>query len=165
MNRRSSGSVWSIALGGATSRSTQLARDLAFPYGLAAGKDDTLLVSEAWRHRVVAIDPRTPKSPRPVLSDLPAYPSRITPTEGGGYWLALFAPRNQLVEFVLREDEYRRRMIDSVDPVMKSGSTVGGSEPGLRDQGETRPVSHSPPPRSRLISLTLHCPCSFTPNT
>ena len=31
-------------------------------------------------------------------------------------WLALFAPRNQLVEFVLREDDYRRRMIETIDP-------------------------------------------------
>ncbi|HVY98854.1 MAG TPA: hypothetical protein VHA35_05095 [Dongiaceae bacterium] len=115
MNRRSSGSVWSIALGGGAPRATQLARNLAFPYGLALGRDGTLLVSEAWRHRVVAIDPAAPKPPRAVLADLPAYPCRIAPAEGG-YWLALFAPRNQLVEFVLREEGYRRRMVSTIDP-------------------------------------------------
>ena len=36
-------------------------------------------------------------------------PARIVPADDG-YWLALFAPRNQLVEFVLKEDDYRRRM-------------------------------------------------------
>jgi hypothetical protein len=115
MNRRASGSVWRIALGGAKPQVTQLAGNLAFPYGLALGKDGTLLVSESWRHRVVAIDPITPKPSRIVLADLPAYPARIVPAEGG-YWLALFAPRNQLVEFVLREEEYRRRMVATIDP-------------------------------------------------
>jgi hypothetical protein len=116
MNRRSSGSVWRIALGGGKPQATRLAASLAFPDGLALGKDGTLLVSEAWRHRVVAVDAAAAKAPRAVLSDLPAYPSRIVPASGGGYWLALFAPRNQLVEFVLREEGYRRRMVATIDP-------------------------------------------------
>jgi hypothetical protein len=116
MNRRSTGSVWRLDLSGGGSQATQLARDLAFPNGLAPAKDGTLLVSEAWRHRVVAVDARSAKAPHAMLSDLPAYPSRIAVAEGGGYWLALFAPRNQLVEFVLREEEYRRRMVATIDP-------------------------------------------------
>jgi hypothetical protein len=111
MNRRSTGSVWRIALNGKDA--TPLARNLAFPNGLAPGAG-TLLVSEAWRHRVVALDDG--KTPRAVLSELPAYPSRIVPASAGGYWLAMFAPRNQLVEFVLREEEYRRRMVATIDP-------------------------------------------------
>jgi hypothetical protein len=114
MNRRVSGSVWRIALGG--SEATPLARNLAFPYGLAIGPDGTLLASEAWRHRVVALDQKAAKLPRAALSDLPAYPARIAPASGGGFWLAFFAPRNQLVEFVLREEAYRRRMVSGIDP-------------------------------------------------
>ncbi len=116
MNRRATGSVWRVALGGGNPQVTRLARNLAFPSGLALATDGTLLVSEAWRHRVIAIDATAAKPPRAVLSDLPAYPSRIVPAEGGGYWLALFAPRNQLVEFVLQEEEYRRRMVATIDP-------------------------------------------------
>ncbi|MES1152457.1 MAG: hypothetical protein ABUL54_11210 [Dongia sp.] len=112
MNRRASGSVWRVTLGSAP-QAVPLARNLAFPDGLALGKDGTVLVSEAWRHRVTAVDAATPKT---VLSELPAYPSRIVAAEGGGYWLALFAPRNQLVEFVLREEGYRRRMVETIDP-------------------------------------------------
>jgi len=112
MTRRASGSVWRIALG-AKPQATQLARNLAFPNGLALGRDGAVLVSEAWRHRVIAINGA---ASRPVLTDLPAYPSRIAAAEGGGYWLALFAPRNQLVEFVLREEGYRRRMVETIDP-------------------------------------------------
>jgi len=113
MNRRASGSVWRIALGG-KAEATPLACNLAFPYGLASGANGTVLVSESWRHRIVALD--SGKAPRPVLSDLPAYPARIAPASDGGYWLALFAPRNQLVEFVLREQDYRRRMVATIDP-------------------------------------------------
>ena len=114
MNRRSSGSVWRIALGGKGHDATQLANALAFPYGLAVGGSG-LLVAEAWRHRVLTLDFNAQK-PRAVLSDLPAYPARIAPASAGGFWLALFAPRNQLVEFVLREEAYRRRMVDTIDP-------------------------------------------------
>jgi len=113
MNRRATGSVWRIALKGKSCEATSLARNLAFPYGLALGANGAILVSEAWRHRILALDSG---KPRAVLSDLPAYPSRIAPAAGGGYWLALFAPRNQLVEFVLREEEYRRRMVETIDP-------------------------------------------------
>ncbi len=115
MDRRASGSVWRIALADPARTATLLARDLAFPYGLAAGRDGALLVSESWRHRVVALDAGAAKPPREVLSDLPAYPCRIVAI-GGEFWLALFAPRNQLVEFVLREEAYRRRMVAQIDP-------------------------------------------------
>lgn len=115
MNRRASGSVWRIALAQRGQPAVQLARDLAFPYGLAAGRDGVLLVSEAWRHRVIAIDAGAAKPARELLSDLPAYPCRIA-AAGNGFWLALFAPRNQLVEFVLREEGYRRRMVATIDP-------------------------------------------------
>jgi hypothetical protein len=110
MNRRSTGSVWRVTLGG---DAKPLARNLAFPYGLALGVNGAILASEAWRHRVVALE--NGKAPRAVLSDLPAYPARIAPAPAG-HWLALFAPRNQLIEFVLREEAYRRRMVATIDP-------------------------------------------------
>jgi hypothetical protein len=115
MNRHASGTVWRFALGEKGREATQLARNLAFPYGLALNGSG-LLASEAWRHRVVALDPNAAKAPRAVLSDLPAYPARIASASGGGFWLALFAPRNQLVEFVLREEGYRRRMVTTINP-------------------------------------------------
>jgi len=45
-----------------------------------------------------------------------------------GYWLSVFAPRRQLIEFVLREDRYRRAMLASLDeqywvaPALKTGT-------------------------------------------
>lgn len=115
MNRRSGGGIWRVPLAGRGGDAIPLARNLAFPYGLAAGPNGTLLASEAWRHRVIALDAAAAKPPRAVLSDLPAYPARIAAADGE-YWLALFAPRNQLIEFVLREEGYRRRMVSGIDP-------------------------------------------------
>jgi len=117
MNRRATGGIWRVALtGNGGHEAIPLARDLAFPYGLAIGSGGALLAAEAWRHRILTLDPSTAKAPRAVLADLPAYPARIAPATSGGYWLSLFAPRNQLVEFVLREEDYRRRMVASIDP-------------------------------------------------
>jgi hypothetical protein len=111
LERNASGTVWRIALdNGAAIR---LAKGLAFPAGIATdGKG--LVVSEAWKHRLIRIaaDARTRRG-EPLCTDLPGYPGRISPAQGG-YWLALFAPRSQLVELVLREPRYRRRMLAEV---------------------------------------------------
>lgn len=116
MERGASGGVWLIDLSRGETSAQSLAGGVAFPSGLARADDGRLLVSEAWLHRILAFDVQRPASPEVLLSDLPAYPGRIAQAQGGGFWLALFAPRNQLVEFVLREEKYRRRMIDAVDP-------------------------------------------------
>ena len=116
MERGATGSLWRIDLSAPGLTATQMAGNLAFPTGLAHAAGGRLHVSEAWRHRVLAFETGATSAPQAVLSDLPAYPGRIAPAGDGGFWLALFAPRNQLVEFVLREDDYRRRMIDTVDP-------------------------------------------------
>ncbi|MCA0043356.1 SMP-30/gluconolactonase/LRE family protein [Celeribacter litoreus] len=120
----STGSVWRIDL--STGTETCLGRGLAFPYGIAKRDDGAVVVSEAWRHRLVAL---TGGKPVPVLENLPGYPARIAPAAHGGFWTSLFAPRNQLVEFVLREPRYRRDMIDQVDsdfwiaPALQSGES------------------------------------------
>jgi hypothetical protein len=116
MERGASGSLWRVDLAQTGAEPELLADGLAFPCGLARAPDGALLLSEAWRHRVLRIEAAGQSAPKALVSDLPAYPGRIAAAQGGGFWLALFAPRNQLVEFVLREDQYRRRMIDGVDP-------------------------------------------------
>jgi hypothetical protein len=166
MNRRSSGSVWRIALGGGKPQATQLARNLAFPNGLALGKDGTVLVSEAWRHRIVSIDALSAKAPHAVLSDLPAYPSRIASAEGGGYWLALFAPRNQLVEFVLREEGYRRRMVSTIDPAYWSAPALSSGASFLEPiQGGARKKLNMLKPWSPSWSygLVVRCDAAMRP--
>ena len=48
------------------------------------------------------------------LSDIAGYLGRLIPAAGGGAWLTVFAPRSQLVEFVLREDDYRKDMMAEI---------------------------------------------------
>lgn len=113
MAQRRTGGVWRIDLR-RPEAAVLLADGLAFPNGLASGGDGTVLVSEAWRHRVVRLaDGRAPVE---VLGDLPAYPGAIVAAADGGFWLALFAPRNQLVEFVLGERRYCERMMERIHP-------------------------------------------------
>ncbi len=115
-----SGSVWRVDLG--SKAATPLARGLAFPFGVLPLPDGAL-VTESWRHRVVKLRPEG--SPEPILTDLPAYPARITPAgDGKGAWLALFAPRRQLTEFVLREPAYRKQMMQEIAPDYWVGPTL-----------------------------------------
>lgn len=109
-----SGSVWRIDL--RNGQALALARQLAFPYGLAPGRTGHLLITEAWAHRIVEVGLEGSGKPRPLLEELPAYPARLVRAARGGYWLACFAPRNTLIEFVLREPRYRERMVAELDP-------------------------------------------------
>ena len=110
MQREASGSVWQVTVADGAARA--LASGLAWPNGIAATPDG-IVVSESWRHRLIRLGgPR----PVPVLSDLPGYPARLAPAHDGGWWLSIFAPRGQLVEFVLRERRYCDRMMAEIDP-------------------------------------------------
>ena len=86
---------------------------LAWPAGIATTGSNRIYVTEAWRHRVLAIDLAT-KTTTAVLQHLPAYPARIAPAFNAGYWLTFYSVRNQLVEFILREETYRKRMLAEV---------------------------------------------------
>jgi hypothetical protein len=92
-----------------------IADQLRWPFGVLP-INDRILVSESWAHRLVLLDPRGSVRPEPVLLDLPGYPARLAPASEGASWLSVFAPRSQLIEFVLREDGYRRRMVSEIDP-------------------------------------------------
>jgi hypothetical protein len=113
MERNASGSIWRHDLRGGTSQ--RIATGLAFPAGLAATTEG-LIVSESWKHRLVLLDPASGALRKLLQADLPGYPGQIGRGPGTGYVMTMFAPRNQLVEFVLREDRYRRRMMAEIDP-------------------------------------------------
>jgi hypothetical protein len=103
----------------------QLCDGLAYPSGLVRDGDH-LVLAEAWRHRLLRLDPKQPQDRRVVCSDLAGYPGRLA-AMGDGFLLSVFAPRSQLVEFVLRERSYRNRMINTVPeaywiaPKLRSG--------------------------------------------
>tara|TARA_R110000787_G_scaffold201880_5_gene312633 strand:- start:4644 stop:5732 length:1089 start_codon:yes stop_codon:yes gene_type:complete len=96
------------------SDASTLAKRLAWPAGLVE-KDQSLWVSESWRHRV-QVYPLSGEAPSTVLHNLPGYPARIAPADNGECWLCVSALRTQLVEFVLRERDYCDAMLESVDP-------------------------------------------------
>lgn len=106
-----SGEVWKVDL--TNGNAVQLADGLAYPYGVCQSSEG-LVISEAWAHRVVLLVEGG--KPRVLLDSLPGYPGRIINRAQGGYLLCIFAPRNQLVEFVLREPEFLRAMTETVHP-------------------------------------------------
>lgn len=113
MSNGASGAVLSVDV--ADGQTTVLREALAFPYGIEIASDGSVIVSESWRHRIVSI-PQSGGAPVAVLDELPAYPARMSRASGGGFWLALFAPRRQLTELVLREDDYRTDMMATIPP-------------------------------------------------
>lgn len=135
---------WSFVGGDAA---VELARGLGYAYGVSV-REGEVRFSESWRHRVVNARDGTP-----VLAELPGYPSRMTPSADGGFWLACFVCRTQLVEFVLREPGYRKRMLAEIDPrywvapALSSGASF--LEPlqgaGVKTMGVMKPWA---PPRS-----------------
>jgi hypothetical protein len=148
MEKNASGSVWRIdPRKGAY---TRLAGDLAYPYGLLEDVG-SLVVSESWRSALTRIFPGADGRKEPALENLPAYPSRLSRADDKSIWLALFAPRSQLVEFVLSENRYRRRMIREIDsdywvaPCLRSGATPlePAQQGGVRQLGVLKPWSPS----------------------
>jgi len=94
-----------------------MARNLAFPFGVTPTPAG-IVVSESWRHGLVLLASQAGSADnvRHVLSNLPGYPARLRSSADGGYWLTIFAPRNQLTELVLRQRTYRERMMREVAP-------------------------------------------------
>ena len=105
LQRGASGSVWRLDLDRGDAQ--VIASDLAYPAGLAVDASG-IVCAEAWRHRLLRLA-AAPARPEVLYADLPGYPGRLAPSPEG-WWLAVFAPRSQLVEFVLREPAYRTRM-------------------------------------------------------
>ena len=111
MQKNATGSVWRCDL--PTGKAACLADRLAWPAGLLPGADGSVVVSESWRSRLVRV--AAGETPAEILADVTGYPGRLAPARDGGAWLSVFAPRSQLVEFVLREDDYRASMMRELD--------------------------------------------------
>jgi len=158
LQRNASGSIQRLDL--ETGTMTQIAGGLAYPAGIVID-GDALVYTEAWKHRIVRISLSGGGEPEVLYAELPGYPGRITPAVDG-FWLAAFAPRSQLVEFVLREPAYRRRMIAEVPqdfwiaPKLRSGRSFyeamqGG---GVKQLGLLKPWA---PTMSAGLCVKLNC--------
>jgi hypothetical protein len=141
----------------ASGRVRTIASGLHYAFGACAA-GDAVFVSESWQHRVIAITPDG--SRRAIVDNLPVYPSRLAPAASGGFWLTAFAARTQLVEFVLRETAYRRRMMAEIDPEywiapkLKSGQSFLEPMQGahIKTMGVVKPWA---PPRSYGLIIRL----------
>ena len=144
-------------------RAETLASGLGYAFGAMVDARGRTLVSESWRHRVSLVENGRTREAVPAL---PGYPSRLTPTGDGGFWLTLFSCRTQLVEFVLQEDDYRREMMRTIDPkywvapALSSGDDYmeplqGGS---VKQMGILKPWA---PPRS--YGLAVRFDADFLP--
>lgn len=148
MEKNASGSVWRLEPNGGAR--DQVAAKLAYPYGLLED-DGSLIVSESWRSALTRVRLGGNGRNETVLGNLPAYPSRLSRGADGTVWLALFAPRSQLVEFVLSETAFRQRMLKGIDsehwvaPCLRSGR--GPHEPiqqgGVKQLGILKPWAPS----------------------
>jgi hypothetical protein len=142
----------------ATGEVRELASGLGYAFGTCVGGDGNW-VCESWRHRVLRVAANG-GPPVPVIDNLPGYPSRISHASGGGYWLTCFALRTQLVEFVLREPTFRKRMLKEIDPsywiapALNSGNTFLEPMQGahLKMMGVVKPWA---PPRSYGLVIRL----------
>jgi hypothetical protein len=156
MERGHSGRVLSLDIASGSIRT--VAAGLNYAFGVCAA-GDALFVSESWKHRITAIAPDG--SQRTVLDNLPVYPSRLSKAASGGFWLTAFAARTQLVEFVLRENAYRRRMMNEIDPEywiapkLKSGQSFLEPMQGahIKTMGVVKPWA---PPRSYGLIIRLN---------
>ncbi|NYT86928.1 hypothetical protein [Pollutimonas harenae] len=132
------------------------AQGLAYCYGVCFD-GSRIIASETWAHRLRVIQGETVEI---GPSQIAGYPSRISRASDGGFWLTIFAPRSQLLEFVLREDAFRSEMMQTIEPqywiapALSSGSDF--LEPlqqgGVRQMGILKPWA---PPRSYGLVLRL----------
>jgi Strictosidine synthase len=142
---------------------TTLCSGLAYAFGACTDAQRRVLVSESWKHQVNVVDKSRSTS---VIADLPGYPARMTSTADGGLWLSLFACRTQLIEFVLREADYRRDMMRTIEPeywvapALSSGADFleplqGG---GVKQMGVLKPWAPS-----RSYGLVIRLDADFAP--
>ena len=114
MKKGSSGRVLRFDLAGGKGKGTTLARGLQYPHGVVVSRD-RVIFTESWAHRLWSMNLQGGDQ-KQVVKNMPGYPARIRLSSKGGLWLSFFAMRTQLVDFVLKEDDYREAMILTVDP-------------------------------------------------
>ena len=142
---------------------TTLLQGLHYPYGLViAPESGELWFTESWAHRISRIALTGSGAGRPVVvqRNLPGYPARLKRDGRGGFYLGLFARRTHLIEFVLKEDDFRQEMIAGMAPdYWIAPAYAGGAdclEPmqigGVKALGIQKPWA---PPRSYGLLVQL----------
>lgn len=103
---------------------TVLASGLDWPSGVAVAPGGReVLVAQAWAHRLSAF-PSGGGAPRVIVKNFAGYPARLVNDPAGGYWMAFFGVRTQLIEFVLREREFCDEMMARVPRDLWIGPSI-----------------------------------------
>jgi sugar lactone lactonase YvrE len=87
-----------------TQKTTTLASGLHVANGVTLGPDeDYVLVSETLQYRVMRYWLKGPKAGQfePFIENLPGFPDNISYNGRDGFWLALFAPRDAMLDAML----------------------------------------------------------------
>jgi hypothetical protein len=104
-----------------------IAGGLDWPAGVEVAHDGrNVLVAESWPHRLSLYN-MNGRSHRVLVKNFTGYPGRIVRGDNDDYWIAFFALRTQLTEFVLREHAFRTRMMANVPPHLWVGPSLGGT--------------------------------------
>jgi hypothetical protein len=116
MEKRHNGRL--ITCAGDLGQARTLLSDLYYPYGVSLAADSKLWFTESWAHRVsrMTIGTNGAASPEVVMQNLPGYPARLHGDGRGGFYLGIFARRTHLIEFVLKEDDFREEMMATMPP-------------------------------------------------
>ena len=160
MEKRSNGRL--IACGPALDGAQVLLKDLPYPYGVAVSADGKALwLTESWAHRLSRFAlTGSGIGPREVISgNLAGYPARLHPDAQGGYFLGLFARRTHLIEFVLKEDDFREEMIATMPPQYWVAPALAGGADCLEpmQMGQVKALGIQKPwAPPRYYGLLLH---------
>jgi hypothetical protein len=167
MEKRHEGRL--IVCGAALDGATTVLGDLHYPYGIAIERRQ-LWFTESWAHRLsrMSLPKDGDAQATTVLRNLPGYPARLHGDGRGGFYLALFARRTHLIEFVLKEDDFRSEMIATMPPdYWVAPAYAGGAdclEPmqigGVKALGIQKPWA---PPRS--YGLLVHLDANGEPTS
>jgi len=165
MEKRANGRL--IAFGTSLDNPQVLLRGLPYPYGVTVSPDGKCLwLTESWAHRLSrfalggsGLGSNGLGTREVIAGNMPGYPARLHPDGQGGLLLGLFARRTHLIEFVLKEDDFRQEMMATMPPdYWVAPALVGGSdclEPmqigGVKALGIQKPWA---PPRS--YGLLVH---------
>jgi hypothetical protein len=99
---------------------------LAWPAGVVVSHDGReVWVAESWTHRLTAFF-RADYRKRILIKNFAGYPARLAHAASNEYWMAFFALRTQLTEFVLRERKFCEAMMETVPQELWIGPTLDG---------------------------------------
>lgn len=120
-----------------TGRASVLTDGLQFANGVAMTADQrAVLVCETGAYRVVRIEVAGADRGRvtPVIENLPGFPDNISRGRDGRYWVALFAPRNALLDR-LAARPFLRKMILRIPAVVRPKAAEYGHIFAMDAQG------------------------------